>query len=1629
MDSEDNGGLSVGFSITTGSSEEELLRLSSTMQSVEGQLVQQAAAIERATGKMLNLGGSATDFETSAAAITAEMRALNRETAAAGKAGDSMVRQLDRQIATFGTTRIAAAALRMENAGLSVQADELRAKEAHLAAMHAQAASAKLTEAEAAGRLAREHASLAAMVQGSQAAMVADAAAAERLRASTDPLYAATTRLNAEIAESTRLYYAGATAPVEYARQQGILTGRLREVETQHSVVNRGLGAVGGTGRLAGHHMQNLAFQFQDLGVQMAAAAGSSAPLKLGLTALLQQGAQIQGIMSQAGIGIRGVGVAFVTMSKTILLAAATNPYLLAIGATIGLFAGAVSLLNKTANESDAVENYAKSLGLTKDQIEELGGATVTWGDTAKAVFQVAGETIWSGIGPAVMSVWETMKEWGAWIGVYIKLYANFMLGVWVGAYNVITKTWRLLPAVLGDLFYSSVNLSIDAINILIQAAVYGVNGFIATANKILSLADMEMPSLSAGSIANLKNQYKGAMREVSNIVSTEMNNAQGANYMSSIGDAFTDHQIQNAKDRIYSGAEDKGFLDNKGSGAAKDKTAATDKHAEAMQRESDAAEPSIKNLYLLADAYKASGAQALVAEARLKAESDAIKDRVNIEARVIQQIRLSIAQRVSDSAKSTAAVREQATAQDLANQMVVKGQIGADKASEWAKDQIADLPLLAALQVAQQSNLQDAASRATAALADQRAERERLRAAEENTEYNKEISGGEQQLAMLREEYRLISASNYERIVGLAILKATQEAQKFSNPENQKDYIKQQVDIAKFTYETAAAVRSLNDELNFTANTWDLIAGNVQNAASGIADAFGKAGAALGGLATVYANFQADRARADADHKAELKDLHGDQEAIARAEQRFAIKTANVEIGAFGDMAAAAKGFFNEKSAGYKALATAEKVFRAIEFALSVRAMAQDIIETGSSIANSAVRVAKYAVEAVAKAIASLPFPANLIAGAATVAALASIGVSIAGSFGGGGAKDRIKPNTGTGTTFGDPKAESESIKNAISALKDVDVLMLNTSRQMAASLRTIEDNIAGFARLLVRQGGDINASEGVVEGFKASGIGKLFGSIPVIGGLIKSLFGTKTTVVGSGLFGGPQALGNILSSGFSASYYSDIEKKKRLLGVTTSRRYSTQFTNADAGLENQFTLIFRNFNAAILAAAGPLGAATSEIEARLNGFVVDIGKIDLKGLTGKEIEERLNGVFGAAADNMARAAFPFIDQFQRVGEGAFETLTRVVSTIESVSASLSLLGQNTANLDIAARLGLADQFENVGALSSAVDEYFQTFYTDAEQSAARMAQLTGVFTSLDLAMPSTLAAFRQMVEAQDLTSVSGRETYAMLLQLAPAFADLQAAMNGAKSAADIATERTDLQRQLLELQGDTAAIRALQLAKLDASNRAIQLQIWAIQDANDAAKAADELRKAWMSVGDSLMTEVKRIRGLTDVGGGSGFALLQGQFNAATTLARSGDEEATRQLPQLSQALLTAAAEAATSRQELDRVQAQTAASLEATFGVINALVTGSGSVSNAALLDALTVNQSGTAVAANDSGADTLSLRFAELRDELAALRAENTASLAAIASNTGSVKRTLDNVTGQSGGDAISTVVAA
>jgi len=243
------------------------------------------------------------------------------------------------------------------------------------------------------------------------------------------------------------------------------------------------------------------------------------------------------------------------------------------------------------------------------------------------------------------------------------------------------------------------------------------------------------------------------------------------------------------------------------------------------------------------------------------------------------------------------------------------------------------------------------------------------------------------------------------------------------------------------------------------------------------------------------------------------------------------------------------------------------------------------------------------------------------------------------------------------------------------------------------------------------------------------------------------------------------------------------------------------------------------------------------------------------------------------------------------------------------------------------------------------------------AAQEAAALAQTNlGIQQQIDVL---TGAQTQRQVELTNALAGADASTAALITQLfglQDAASAAQAAEQElaaiAQAAGAIAQEHYGLETQLLQAQGDTTALRARELALLDPANRAIQEQIWAIQDkavadaaaqeaaqaqaqaaqeaAQEAARAAEQIKSAWQSVTDLLFEEVARIRGLNGAGS---TASAQSQFAIATAQARAGDQEAAKLLPQLSQALIAASEATATSAYELAITRGRIAGSLATT------------------------------------------------------------------------------------------------
>lgn len=382
-----------------------------------------------------------------------------------------------------------------------------------------------------------------------------------------------------------------------------------------------------------------------------------------------------------------------------------------------------------------------------------------------------------------------------------------------------------------------------------------------------------------------------------------------------------------------------------------------------------------------------------------------------------------------------------------------------------------------------------------------------------------------------------------------------------------------------------------------------------------------------------------------------------------------------------YAGLTGAAKGFFDEGTKGYKALEAAETAFRTYQLASD---LAKGISAATVAIAKQGTGGDPYT------AVPRMAAMAAIMAGLGYVVGFSGSG----GSTGGDGAKQA----TGQGTVFGDAQAKSESIAKSIDLLSDTAKLQLTTQSGMLAALRNIENSIGGVTNQFLRANAGTTAAErfGIKEGPAGLSAFDSFGkkALGIVDdftrGAYQKLFGRSIKVTGSGLASSAQDLGSIIAGGLNLKDFADITKSRKFLGVTVSSKGSTEYRDADPALARQFGLIFKDFASAITLAANPLEIALDGVTERINNYVVDIGKIDLTGLKGEEIAEKLGAVIGAEGDKIAQAAIPGLQDFQKVGEGYFETVVRVASGVETANAALETLGIGAVKFgDVARKQG----------------------------------------------------------------------------------------------------------------------------------------------------------------------------------------------------------------------------------------------------------------------------------------------------------------------------------------------------
>lgn len=599
-------------------------------------------------------------------------------------------------------------------------------------------------------------------------------------------------------------------------------------------------------------------------------------------------------------------------------------------------------------------------------------------------------------------------------------------------------------------------------------------------------------------------------------------------------------------------------------------------------------------------------------------------------------------------------------------------------------------------------------------------------------------------------------------------------------------------------------------------------------------------------------------------------------------------------------------KSMMSEKTAGYKVLDAFEKALHIYRMTVAAIELATDIKNTVVSVTNSATRTSAKtaeagvdAVGAVIKAISSLPFPLNLVAGAATAAVVFSLLSSIGGkgkksvSTAGMTAKDR-QETQGTGMTwkdgkkvesgggvFGDAEAKSESIKNSLEIIKENTIEGLSYDNKMLKALESIDRAISGVSTSLYRIPGIRTGSAfGTTEGSSGSkSLWGIFGSKKQSVEIIDS--GVKLAGTFKDLAKGGQGLINFyetVQTTSTSSGFLGLGKKTSTSIATNVQSASPEITQAVASVFSYATDLFKDVGSKI-------GKTAEDIDTALSSISFD-QLLSLRGLKGEDLEKEFNAVISSMLDSTADALFSEMKRFQKFGEGMLETVVRVVDANKKLNDGLNAIGQSSALKSANKALGYdvtEKLLEAVGGLDAFTEQigfFRDEFLTEAERLAPIRQAVTEEMSRLGYSMVDTREEFKALVQSLDLTIPAQQELYASLMRVAKGFAEVYEATEQKErlKAEEYRTRLIDLEVQGLELLGNKtqalAAQRALEIEEVRklVPEQAAQIEyykkvIWAIEDSLEVRNAEIEVLGALGFTYDQMLLQREmELQGLTE-------------------------------------------------------------------------------------------------------------------------------------------------------------------
>lgn len=399
----------------------------------------------------------------------------------------------------------------------------------------------------------------------------------------------------------------------------------------------------------------------------------------------------------------------------------------------------------------------------------------------------------------------------------------------------------------------------------------------------------------------------------------------------------------------------------------------------------------------------------------------------------------------------------------------------------------------------------------------------------------------------------------------------------------------------------------------------------------------------------------------------------------------------------------------------------------------------------------------------------------------AAMASAMASLGFSVAGAFGGsvddGGNLQEIQANQGL-NQWGE---KAESISDSVSMIESATGDLVGINSDMLKALKNLQVSLGGASNIIARdittpqvnQSGLVpDLSKGMESYLKLTPLSLI--SKP-LGNLFGSLFGgsSKVTNEGINIVGG--TIESLINDVVVQSFQTVSYKKWRF----GSRKTKTVTQDISNQVGAQFELVFESLAQSVLTGATALGVNEKAASDSISRFVVGTINLSLKGLSADQKSQAIENAFSQIFNNLTVAVVPWITKLQKAGEELGTTLSRIATEVAIADLMASQFGINfgdkLANPEMYATAidGLTELAGGVEALGKSTSSFIENFAPEATKIDILNKSLTDSFKAVGLELPSTSKAMWDLMGTLDGTTEEGRKQIATLLNLQDSASD----------------------------------------------------------------------------------------------------------------------------------------------------------------------------------------------------------------------------------------------------------------